>query len=260
MTEEEKAAHLELLRKKQFTTPPSIPFPGCISPKADTKNSHRLTEKRAAQAIADQKTQKANEIIRRKNDADADRIKEELRKREQLKEAEKRRREKQEDAAAKEKIRAQIKADQEARRLKAEAEKAAREGKTIEVATSASSASSSSQSKPTAAYTEARLQLRFPVGAPLVLSFPVETTLFEVASAIEAQRGTSPSTFTTTFPKKTYDQSDFGLSLKEAKLVPSAVLIVGQQYYNFRIKVLDSSTEMNKLTAQSKSNIRDLFG
>lgn len=201
MTEEEKAAHLEMLRKK-------------------------LAEKRATQAIVDQKAQRANEAIRRKNDAEADRIKEELRKREQLKEAEKRKREKQEDALAKEKIRAQIKADQEARRLKAEADKAAREGRAIEGTASAAPTAVSSQPKLAASYTEARLQLRLPSGAPLVKSFPAETTLFEVASAIEAERGINPSTFTTTFPKKIYDRSDFGMSLKEAKLVPSAVLIV----------------------------------
>ena len=188
---------------------------------------YRLAEKRATQAIVDQKAQRANEAIRRKNDADTDRIKEELRKREQLKEAEKRRREKQEDAMAKEKIRAQIKADQETRRLKAEAERAIREGRSIEVAAPAAPTTApASQSKPASSYTEARLQLRLPSGAPLVKSFPAETTLFEVASAIEEERGMRPSTFTTTFPKKTYDSSDFGMTLKEAKLVPSAVLIV----------------------------------
>ncbi|KAF8421932.1 ubiquitin-related domain-containing protein [Tirmania nivea] len=198
MSEEEKAAHLEMLKKK-------------------------LAEKRVTQAIIDQKAQRANEAIRRKNDAESDRIKEELRKREQLKEAEKRRREKQEDAIAKEKIRAQIKADQEARRLKAEAEKAAREGRPIEATAPTASAS---QPKSASSYTEARLQLRLPSGAPLVKSFSAETTLFEVASTIEEERGMRPSTFTTTFPKKTYNSSDFGMSLKEAKLVPSAVLIV----------------------------------
>lgn len=201
MTEEEKAAHLEMLRKK-------------------------LAEKRATQAIVDQKAQRANEAIRRKNDTETDRIKEDLRKREQLKEAEKRKREKQEDAIAKEKIRTQIKADQEARRLKAEAEKAAREGRSIEATTAAAPTASASQPKSASSYTETRLQLRLPSGVPLVKSFPVETTLFEVASTIEEERGMRPSTFTTTFPKKTYDSSDFGMTLREAKLVPSAVLIV----------------------------------
>lgn len=186
----------------------------------------RLAEKRATQALVDQKAQRANEAIRRKNDVETDRIKEELRRREQLKEAEKRKREKQEDAIAKEKIRAQIKADQEARRFKTEAERVAREGQSIETTTAVAPAPSASQQKPASSYTEARLQIRLPSGAPLVKSFPAETTLFEVASAIEEERGMRPSTFTTTFPKKTYDSSDFGMSLKEAKLVPSAVVIV----------------------------------
>ena len=48
--------------------------------------------------------QRANDAIHHKNDAETDRIKEEIRKCEQLKEAEKRRREKQEDIIAKGKI------------------------------------------------------------------------------------------------------------------------------------------------------------
>ncbi|KAK1908367.1 hypothetical protein P3342_009216 [Pyrenophora teres f. teres] len=57
-------------------------------------------------------------------------------------------------------------------------------------------------------------------------TFPVETTLFEVAHALE-QDGMSVNTFTTNFPKKTYDRTDFGMTLKEAGMVPSAALIIG---------------------------------
>ncbi|KAA8619493.1 ubx domain-containing protein [Pyrenophora tritici-repentis] len=57
-------------------------------------------------------------------------------------------------------------------------------------------------------------------------TFPVETTLFEVAHALE-QDGTTVNTFTTNFPKKTYDRTDFGMTLKEAGMVPSAALIIG---------------------------------
>ncbi|KAF8469191.1 hypothetical protein BDZ91DRAFT_89001 [Kalaharituber pfeilii] len=183
MTEEEKAAHLALLKQK-------------------------LAEKRAQQAVIDQQQARANEAIRRKRDAEADKIKEELRKREQLKEAEKRKMEKREDVIAREKIREKIKADQEARRLKTEQEKAAREGRTIETPVASSSvapaAVPAAAPKPAAAHSESRLQLRLPSGQPLIKTFPVDTTLFEVASAIEAERGFTPSSFTTTFPRKRF--------------------------------------------------------
>ena len=129
---------------------------------------------------------------------------------------------------ARERIKAQIKADQEARRLQAEKRKAAREGKQIETpAPPAPPAPASQQPKSDVSYTEARLNLRFPTGESLQKKFPAETTLFEVASAIETERGFSPSTFTTTFPRKVYGRSEFGLTLKEAKWIPSVALLVG---------------------------------
>ena len=57
-------------------------------------------------------------------------------------------------------------------------------------------------------------------------NFPAETTLFEVAHALAQESGLQASSFTQNFPKKVFDQSDFGLTLKEAGLVPSAALIV----------------------------------
>ncbi len=58
-------------------------------------------------------------------------------------------------------------------------------------------------------------------------TFPVDTTLFEVAIALEGENGGPVESFTTTYPKKTFSGGvDFGKTLKEAGLVPSAVLIV----------------------------------
>lgn len=55
--------------------------------------------------------------------------------------------------------------------------------------------------------------------------FPVETTLFEVAAAL-AEDGMQVKSFTQNFPKKVYQDVDFGCTLKELGLVPSAVLKV----------------------------------
>lgn len=57
-------------------------------------------------------------------------------------------------------------------------------------------------------------------------TFPAETTLFEVAHALAQENGTQVSSFSQNFPRKVYEQTDFGMTLKEAGCVPSAALIV----------------------------------
>ena len=57
-------------------------------------------------------------------------------------------------------------------------------------------------------------------------TFPVDTTLFEVAAALSKELGREVQAFVQTFPKKTFNEEFFGETLKELKLVPSASLIV----------------------------------
>lgn len=57
-------------------------------------------------------------------------------------------------------------------------------------------------------------------------TFPVDTTLFEVASAVADETGQDVESFTQTFPKKTFDKEYFNETLKDLKLVPSASLVV----------------------------------
>ena len=157
----------------------------------------RLAAKRAAQATQDLQETKKNEAIRRKKTQETEQLKEDLRKREQLKEVEKRKREKLEDAQAKERVRQQIKEQQEARKRQAEQEKALREGRAVPSEQpsqpSAAAAAAAARKPPvTASHSETRLQLRLPSGPPLVKTFAVETTLFEVASAVESDRGACP--------------------------------------------------------------------
>lgn len=157
-------------------------------------------------------------------------MKEELQKKEQLKEAEKKRREKLADIQAKERIRAKIAADKEERRLKAEREKAEREGRAAPIPQAsatppAPTSSGPTTSKPASAYTETRLRLQTPTGN-VMKTFPVDTTLFEVAAALSQESGAEVESFTQNFPKKVFGQEFFGESLKDLKLVPSASLIV----------------------------------
>ena len=165
--------------------------------------------------------------IRRKSTKEAQDIKEDLKKKEQLKEAAAKRREKQEETDAKARIKAKIAADKEERRLKNEKEKAERAGLVAPAAAAAAPAHDVTPvtSKPASAYTETRLRLQLPSG-PIQKTFPIETSLFEVAATITQEKGFEVSSFTQNFPKKVFDTVDFGASLKELGLTPSAALIV----------------------------------
>merc|ERR1711964_323653 len=187
-----------------------------IAPLTEEEKKAKLAElkekaaaKKALKAIQDREEAKANEKIRMKSTKEVQDAKENLAKQEQIKAAEK-----------------------EARRLKAEAQKAEREGRapppdpTLAAAASAQ-ASSSGISAPKKEVTEARLRLQTATGV-VMKTFPVETTLFEVAQALEGENGGAPvESFTMTYPKKTFSGGvDFSKTLKEAGLAPSAVLIV----------------------------------
>jgi len=183
-------------------------------------------EKRKLQSEEDKIAAKRNEAILRKSTREQQDAKEQLAAKEQIKEAEAKRREKQADIEAKKRIQAKIAADKEERRLKAEREKAQRAGQPMpEQSIPAAAPMAASAPKPASAYTEARLRLQTPAGT-VQKTFSAETTLFEVAHAVSQENGTEVQTFTSNFPRKTWDQSDFGLTLKEAGWMPSAALIV----------------------------------
>ncbi|KAF1849991.1 uncharacterized protein K460DRAFT_270927 [Cucurbitaria berberidis CBS 394.84] len=203
LTEEEKKQRLEELRQK-------------------------LASKRAVQSEQDKEDRKKNEQIRMKATKESQDIKEELEKKERLKEAQAKRAEKKADEDARKRVLAKLEADKQERKRKAEVEKAKRAGLAPPPAPAQAPLATSSgptTSKPASAYTEARLALQTP-GGRVMKTFPVETTLFELAHALE-QDGLTVNSFTTNFPKKTYDKTDFGMTLKEAGMVPSAALIIG---------------------------------
>ncbi|KAI7361268.1 hypothetical protein KC336_g21857, partial [Hortaea werneckii] len=152
----------------------------------------------------------------------------------QKKEAARKKQEKADDIAAKKRIREKIEADKAERKRKAEQEKAMRENPAAydpgaPTASGSSALVAATQQQPaktTANHAEARLRLQTPSGN-VMKTFPAETTLFEVAHAVTAETGNfEPGSFTQNFPKKVWERSDFGMTLKEAGLVPSAALIV----------------------------------
>jgi hypothetical protein len=202
LTEEEKKQRLEELKNK-------------------------LASKRAAQAEADKEDRKRNEQIRMKSTKESQDIKEDLQKKEQLKEMAAKRAEKKADEDARKRVLAKLEVDKQERKRKAEVEKAQRAGQApppAPVQAPMPTSSGPTTSKPASAYKEARLALQTASGR-ITKTFPVETTLFEVAHALE-EEGMQVASFSTTFPKKLFDKTDFGMTLKEAGLVPSAALIV----------------------------------
>lgn len=200
LTEEEKAARLQELREK-------------------------LAAKRAGQAQEDKAAQLRNEQIRKKHTRENDDVKEELRKKEQIKEQKQKKQEKLDEAAAKKRIKDQIEADKRARKAKADEEKAMRANPDAYNPGAAAAPAAAAAPKVTANHSEARLRLQTESGN-VMKTFPAETTLFEVAHALAQESGVQATTFTQNFPKKVWDQGDFGMTLKEAGLAPSAALIV----------------------------------
>ncbi|KAG6001478.1 hypothetical protein E4U54_001079 [Claviceps lovelessii] len=210
LTEEEKKAKLEELRE-------------------------RLKAKRSVRSVQDKEDAKRNEQIRQKATRETQDIKEELARKEQIKEAARKRQEKLDDLDAKKRIKAKIEADKAERRRKAEEAKAAREGRVPEsdVGTSAVASASASASasapppaRPKADHSQAKLRLQTPNGN-LIKALAAETTLFELAQQVQQETGLIVSSFSTTFPRQVFEgHTDMSKTLKEAGLVPSAVLIV----------------------------------
>ena len=166
--------------------------------------------------------------IRQKSTKESQEAKEELAKKQAVKEAAAKRQEKLEDQEAKRRIKAKIEADKAERRRKAEEAKAAREGRApqAEAAAPGGAAAVAAASKPKSNHNEARLRLQTD-GGNITKTLPAETTLFELAQQVQSETGNAVSSFTTTFPRKTFEGDvDFSKTLKEAGLVPSSVLIV----------------------------------
>jgi hypothetical protein len=169
--------------------------------------------------------------IRQKSTKESQDLKEDLARKEQIKEAARKRQEKQDDMEAKKRIKAKIEEDKAERRRKAEEAKAAREGRAPEepAGTSAPApapAAAAAPPKPKADHNTARLRLQTPSGN-LMKTLPAETTLFELAQMVQAETGLSVTSFATTFPRQTFTGDiDMSKTLKEAGFVPSSVLIV----------------------------------
>jgi hypothetical protein len=162
----------------------------------------KLAAKKGRLAEEDKVAQRRNEEIRKKHTRENDDAKEELRRKDQ------------------------IEADKRARKAKADEEKAMRANpEAYNPGAAAVPAAAAAPARASANHSEARLRLQTASGN-VMKTFPAETTLFEVAHALVEESGVQANSFTQNFPKKVWDQGDFGMTLKEAGLAPSAALIV----------------------------------
>jgi len=207
LTEEEKKQKLEELREK-------------------------MAAKRAQKAQQEAIENNANSALRRKAGKDVAAVREEMKAKEAIKEAEQRRRDKIADAKAKAAVKVQIEADKRERAEKAAREKASRQGlqpaqpaqaSPPAAAVTASAGTSSKDHK------ETRLQIRMASGGqPFTTTLPSESTLRDVAEFVAGQTllvDADTISFAQHFPRKQFNQADFSKTLKELGLTPSAVLI-----------------------------------
>ncbi|EKV19631.1 Ubiquitin-associated/translation elongation factor EF1B, N-terminal, eukaryote [Penicillium digitatum] len=206
-----------------------------IAPLTEEQKKQRLAElreklaaKRAVLSEQDKIDKKKNEEIRRKSTKESQDAKEDLERKQLLKEAVMKKKEKQDEIDAKKRIKAKIEADKEERRLKAEKQRAERAGLAPPPQPAAAPVPTSSgpaTSKPASAYTETRLRFQSSKGN-ILKTLPVDTTLFEVAAALREQDGIEAQSFVQNFPRKVFNNEFFGETLKELGLVPSASLVI----------------------------------
>ncbi|KAK9242556.1 hypothetical protein V1506DRAFT_547145 [Lipomyces tetrasporus] len=187
----------------------------------------RATERKAEAAKKDQLEARNNEILRRKADKDSSAQIEKQKRLQAMKEAEDRKRLAKEEVLAKQRIRDLIAADKKARQEKIEREKAARAGVQLPAAEEPKPEVVSSAPKPRKEYTESRLQIRIDGQPPVVKTFSLDATLFEVAHSVQEQSGIPPTTaaFVTTFPTKRFGPEDMGMTVKEVGFINTAVML-----------------------------------
>ncbi|KAK7202664.1 UBA/TS-N domain-containing protein [Myxozyma melibiosi] len=190
----------------------------------------RAAERKATQAKIDALENRNNENLRKKADKDSAAAIERQKKLQVQKEAEARRREQREEVLAKQRIKDLIAADKKARQEKLERERAARAGVAAPSQPSAQptvTTSTPATPRQKKEYTESRLQIRVDGQSPIVKTFPVETTLFEIAHSVQDVSGVAPDSavFVTTFPTKRYGAEDMGMTIKEAGFINTAVML-----------------------------------
>lgn len=155
-------------------------------------------------------------------------LKEEIARKKAIEDAAKKRKEQAEDREYKKRLLAQIEADKKERKRKFEEEKARREGRLpqYEGGPSQSPAQALAAAQPKGSPGDVRLKLVVQ-GKAVMKRFGPETTLFEVAEDLKKDGAIETvNKFVFKLANKSFDNVDFGQTLAEAGLAPSAILSV----------------------------------
>lgn len=185
----------------------------------------RAQERRAENERKQAEENRKNEMIRKKRDTEYIKIAEQQQQQQAMKEAEKRRRQAREDAEAKRRIKAQIEADRK-ERLAKQAKQSPSSTPTSSQATEA--AAPPKPPAPQRDYATSKIRFRVPnQPAPIVKEYSTDTKLATVVEDISKDIAASPSSiqFMTTFPTKTFTSADHGLTLKDAGLINTNVMV-----------------------------------
>ncbi|CAG8465922.1 24502_t:CDS:2, partial [Racocetra persica] len=168
--------------------------------------------------------EKSRERMRRQSGRELTEAKSQMEEKEMQKLLMAKKKEKEDDKIAKAKIKAQIEADKKERAAKREAAKQAIQVQKQEEAAAEAAAALAASKKE---YTETRLQIRPPAGAPITQTFQATDTLQIVHDHV-SQHVVGPFQLMTTFPRKVFENDEMQKTLKDLDLVPSAVLAVKQ--------------------------------
>ncbi|KAI8970617.1 ubiquitin-related domain-containing protein [Pilobolus umbonatus] len=199
-----------------------------IQPLTEAEKQQKLAElkshmaqKRLERERQEKEERVQAEKIRRKAGQDLTEIKEALERKEMQKLMEAKRREKEADKKAKAKIKAQIEQDKKDRAAKKAAHKMA-----VDQQAEADAKEALASAGIKKEYSEARIQVRVPGGAPITHTFSATCPLSDVYDFLQSQGQPGPFHLSTTFPRKTFNEEDKSKSLKELNLVPSAALVL----------------------------------
>ena len=175
----------------------------------------RMKQRKLEKELAEKEELKNKEKVKRATQAEINALREKHELMEMNKQVELKKREKEEDRLYKEKIRKQLEQDKLERKQRASgvsAETVTAKKEKVEPAVAAD-------------YQVSRVQIRTSKG-PFTNQFKVDDTLQDVVEFLKGKGFREPFKLSMNFPRKVFDESEYGKTLNELKLVPSCALIL----------------------------------
>lgn len=187
----------------------------------------RATLRKAEETKKEAEEQKRNEALRKKRDVENIKAVEEKRRLEALKEVARKRQAAKADLEAKKRIKELIEADKKARQERNKPSASVSAPAPAPAPAPVASATGS-QPKPNFEYTSSKIRFKVPgSAAPVLKTYALDVKLQDIADELSSEFGLSANQvqFTTTFPTKTYGKDDFNLTVKEANLINTNVIV-----------------------------------